>query len=248
MVEHRTSRREADSDRMRRPPTQEEPMAHRLVDIPSLTALPECTSRTTRRPARSRAALGCVVTAALLVAGVGPASAERVRSSDGAGDMTAFTESAEDVTATPAPGHRAGDVTSAVVRHGRRVVTLRFSFAQLRRSHFNALIGTLRTDTTTRHLFVEDAPDGRPRLYMADKRFEPVCARATLRVDYQANTLAVRVPRSCLKRPQWVKVRAISANDTADGSNTFYLDDAFSPTPVEDIEGRAAWSARVERG
>src|SRR5215213_691692 len=77
-----------------------------------------------------------------------------------------------------------------------------------------------------------------------NKRFRPVCGGATLDVDYQANTLAVRVPRTCLKRPDWVRAAAMSANDNGDGSNTYYLDDAFSPSHVNASEGRRTWSAR----
>ena len=99
----------------------------------------------------------------------------------------------------------------------------------------------------TRHFFVEDERDARPRLYVVNRRFRPVCARATMHMDYQANTVAIRVPRTCLKRPDWVKATATSANDKADGSNTFYLDDAFSPTPVEDNEVHRTWSTRVHR-
>ncbi len=222
-------------------------MAHRLVDSHSLKVPRGVEKRAVSRPRRSRAVLGCAVAGGLLAVGVGPASAERVPSSDAAGDMTAFTESSEGDAATPAPHHHAGDVTSVVLRHGRHAVTMKVSFAQLRRSHFNALIGRLRTATMTRHFFVEDERDARPRLYIVNRRFRPVCAGATLHVDYQANTVAIRVPRTCLKRPDWVKATATAANDTGDGSNTFYLDDALSPTPVKETEGHATWSARVNR-
>jgi hypothetical protein len=183
----------------------------------------------------------------LLAVGVGPASADRVEWIDAAGDMTGYTESSEGAGATPAPDHHAGDVTSVVVRHGRHTVTMKVSFAQLRRSHFNAFFGRLRTATVTRHFFVEDERGARPRLYVVNKRFQPACKGATLHVDYQVNTSAIRVPRTCLQRPHWVKATAISANDTSDGSNTYYLDDAFSPSPIEDTEGRGTWSARVHR-
>jgi hypothetical protein len=222
-------------------------MPRRLVDVLSLTSLPGWNPRTIRPSPRSRAVLGCTMATGLLVLGVGPANADRLRWTDAAGDMTGFTESSEGVTATPAPDHHAGDVTSLVVRHGRHAVTMEVSFAQLRRSHFNALIGKLRTDTLARHFFVEDERDARPRLYVVNKRFTPVCGGATLHVDYRANTVSIRVPRRCLKRPDWVKATAMSANDKGDGSNTYYLDDAFSPSPLEDTEGRATWSARVRR-
>jgi len=191
--------------------------------------------------------LGCAVAAGLVVVGAGPASADRAEWTDAAGDMTGITESSDGVDMAPAPDHHAGDVTSIVVRHGRHAVTVKVSFAQLRRSHFNAFVGKLRTDTAARHFYVEDEVDVRPRLYMVNKRFRPVCGGATLDVDYQANTLAVRVPRTCLKRPDWVRAAAMSANDNGDGSNTYYLDDAFSPSPVDASEGRRTWSARVYR-
>jgi hypothetical protein len=195
----------------------------------------------------SRAVLGSAAAAVLLTVAVAPASADRLRVTDARGDMTGVTESSEGVTATPAPDHRAGDVTSIVVRHRRHAVTMKVSFAQLRRSHFNGFFGRLRTDAVSRQFVVEDQRNARPRLYVVNKRFRPVCRSATLHVDYQANTLAIRVPRTCLERPEWVKARAMSANDKADGSNTYYLDDAFSRSPVEGGEGRGAWSARVHR-
>lgn len=195
----------------------------------------------------SRALIAGAAAAGLVAVGVGPASADRVEFADAAGDMAAFTESAEGEATTPAPGHRAGDVTSVVVRHGRRAVKMKVSFTQLRRSHFNAVFGELRTDTAKRHFVVEDERGRRPRLYVVNNRFRPVCGGATVDVDYRANTVAVRLPRTCLKRPDWVRATAMSANDNSGGTNTFYLDDAFSPSPITDLEGRGAWSPRVYR-
>lgn len=190
--------------------------------------------------------LGCAVVAGLLAVGAGPANAERIQRIDPAGDMTGFTESADGVTATPAPSHQAGDITSLIVRHGPRAVTMKVNFAQLHRTHFNAFFGQLRTSTLTRQLFVEDGRGSRPRLSVVNKRFRPVCSGATLHVDYHADTFAIRVPRACLERPDWVKAIAMSANG-ADASNTFYIDDAFTSRPVEDPDGRPTWSRRVHR-
>jgi hypothetical protein len=220
-------------------------MPRRLVDVPSPNLHPRWESRSKRPSPWSRAVLGSAVAAGLLAVGVGPASADRVDSADAAGDMTGFTESSEGVAATPAPDHHAGDVTSVVVRHGRHAVTMKVSFAPLSRSHFNGFFGKVRTDPATRRFFVEDERDARPRLYVVNRRFRPVCGGATLHVDYREDTLAVRLPRTCLKRPDWVRATAMSANDKGDGSNTYYLDDAFNPSPVEDSEGRGTWSARV---
>jgi hypothetical protein len=146
---------------------------------------------------RSRAVLGCAVATVLLAVGVAPANADRLEWTDPAGDMTAVTESSDETTLAPAPGHHAGDFTSAVLRHGRRAVTINFTFAELR-SHFNAFYGKLRAGDVTRHYFVHDEVDARPRLYVLNKRHMPACGEATLDVDYRANTLTIRVPRKCL--------------------------------------------------
>ena len=220
-------------------------MPNQFVGVQASTARPGHKRRGMRRPRGSRAVLACTVTTVLLVAGVGTATAQRVEFSDAAGDMTGFTESSDGVTATAAPDHHAGDITSAVVRHRRHKVTVKLSYAQLRRSHFNAVLGKVRTDTVTRYVFVQDQVDAPPEVHVFNRRFKPVCPGATLHMDYKANTVAIRVPRKCLKRPDWVKAAAISANDKADGSNTYYLDDAFSSTPVEDPEAQGTWSTRV---
>ena len=90
--------------------------------------------RTQRPLPRPRAVLGCAVATVLLAAGVPPANADRLKWTDPAGDMTAFTESSNGLTTVPAPDHHAGDVTSAVLRHGPRTVTINLTFADLRRS------------------------------------------------------------------------------------------------------------------
>ena len=50
----------------------------------------------------------------------------------------------------------------------------------------------------TRHYFVQDAADARPRLYVFNERYVRACGEATVNVDYKADTLAIRVPRKCL--------------------------------------------------
>ncbi len=224
-------------------------MARRLVDVHRRILRPGQRSQTApgrmRHPVRrSRAMTACTVAAGLIALGVGPANADHLKFADASGDMTGITESSEGATGEPAANHDAGDVTVAVIRHGKRAVTVNSSFAQLRRSHFNGFHGKLRTGSVIRYYSVIDDPKAKPVLGVFTKRFKPVCDGATLDVDYKADTLRIRVPRKCLKRPEWVKATMMSANHRA-RSNTYYLDDALTGTPVEDLEDRLTWSGRV---
>lgn len=206
----------------------------------------ECSGK--RLALRSRVLLACAVAVGLGAVSVGPASADHLRSADAAGDMTAITESSGSITYAPAPDHHAGDVTTVVIRHRRHAVIIQAAFGQLRRSHSNGFYGELRTASLTRHFAVSNEPDAKPSLLFVNKQYKPVCAKATFNVDFKANDLRILVPRKCLKRPHWVKMRAMSA-DYKEGSATFtyYVDDAFSPDPVAKGDDHPTWSARVHR-
>ena len=136
----------------------------------------------------------------------------RVVLDDPAGDVWAIGEgeNAERVSAGDVPN---ADVVRAVVRHGRRNVSVRMTFTNLRRvepQHYTAMIITPRQ---LRAVFVSAGPrqwGGRHQL--VNGNFGNVkCPRLRHRIDYDTEQVTTSIPRGCLGRPNWVRVDMTNA-------------------------------------
>lgn len=167
--------------------------------------------------------LGTTVAAAVLAPTA--AQAKTYTSTDTANDVVAVTMPAG--TTTPAADRTEGDIVSSRVRHGSRVVALTMRFQELTAGQTALHWYGIRTGKMTRVVIMEsDAGhlNGRARMFKPNGK--PVTCRIGHAVDYTANTATVRVPRSCLGKPKWVRVAMQEASPL--GDQQAYVDDSRS--------------------
>ena len=140
---------------------------------------------------------------------------------DGAGDV--WTAPVGGDTFTAAPEQRVGDVLRMRVAHRHEAVTVRLVFADLRRAGSAFYELDLRTDKGAASAQVEAGRHhwaGRQHLWAADGN-QLTCAGMTHRIDYDANVVTLRIPRSCLGDPTWVRALNYDRRETA---TTQYVD------------------------
>lgn len=127
---------------------------------------------------------------------------------DGTGDV--WTTPAGGDSATPAPGRRVGDVLRMRVVHRHRAVTVRLTFAELRRRGEWAHEFALRRKTGRMYAQVESTgrhPAGRHHLWQRDGD-RLVCHAMSHAIDYAEDTVTLRIPRICIGVPRWVRLRS----------------------------------------
>ncbi|GAA1139094.1 hypothetical protein GCM10009606_18480 [Nocardioides aquiterrae] len=99
------------------------------------------------------------------------------------------------------------DVTGATVRHGTGAVTATFHFVDLRPGHWQEFSLRVASDQPFRRALVttdRTHPGGRDRLL---NRAEDLLSCPGLRhhVDYDADTVRIRLARECVGDPAWVR-------------------------------------------
>lgn len=109
----------------------------------------------------------------------------------------------------PFPHRRPGvDLLGATVRHGAESIVATLRFADLRTGHWQDFSMRVRSDRPFRRAIVTvdpDHPGGRDRLLdRAEHRL--TCAGLRHHVDYAADTVRIRLPRTCAGGPAWVRV------------------------------------------
>ena len=177
------------------------------------------------------AVLAATVAAAVLAPTA--AQANTYNSTDGTGDVVVVTLPGG--ATTPAADRSEGDIVSSQVKHKARAVILTMHLQQLTAGQTALHWFGIKTGKMTRVvLFQTDAthPAGQAALFkLPAKR---VACHVGHSVDYATHTVSVKVPRSCLGKPKWVRVAMQEASPTGT-SGQVYVDDArnsggFLPT------------------
>lgn len=196
---------------------------------------------------RTRAALALATTATLLLAAVGPAHAAKHVRTDAAGDVVRINQ--ETWAQTAVPHVELGDIRRFVVDHraGNVFVTARFDrLARGRQTHIHGL--QLLTSTSLRRdvsIVVTPQTGWQGRVFFTDRRDnERRCAHLRTRIAWDTNVLRVKVPRSCLGGPEWV--RAGYGYFRITPTDRLFADEAFRSGAVGDV--KPAFGPRVQRG
>ena len=152
--------------------------------------------------------------------------ATSVALTDGTGDVWVIGPGEDDWDPF---GERATiDTVAGTARHRARAVTASLTFLDLRRVQSKDFDVRVRTGAGTYRAIVStdaEHPEGRHRLIDRSES-RVACPGLTHEVDYGADTVRVRVPRTCLGSPPWVRV-ALSAY-------LFRIWDTLSDNPHDD--------------
>ena len=173
----------------------------------------------------------------LLAASAGPASAERLRTSDPVGDMIVTDDLAG--TTRPAPHATDGDIKRVTVRYRVRALSLRVRFVDLRRTGQSLGIkGLIRVKGGAEWPFFAGGGPGdwKGTASLLKPDFQTASCDVRLHIEYDDNVMVLRIPSGCLKKPRWVRLSFGSIH--RDDHGKIYDDEAF--------DGR--WSPRVHRG
>jgi hypothetical protein len=130
-------------------------------------------------------------------------------------------------TTEPAPERTQGDIVSSQVKHKARKVILTMRYQELTPDQVSIHWYGIRTGKMARIAILHATPShpaGKVRLFKPNGK--PVTCQVGHSIDYTANTATVRVPRSCLGNPRWVKVAMQEA--TPISQTEIYVDDSRS--------------------
>lgn len=215
---------------------------HSLIDRFLPTAICRCRGTHRRRSNRTETthmsnllrlagragSLGGLVLLAALLAPGGAASAQSLSWTDGRDDIWKMGRA--DPTFLPAPGETNADIRHVSIRHGAHAVVIRVSLTDLRRTGNDVVVGgTVRTDEgLVRHFQWAWRPTWSGyRLHWANRDGRTVMCDLTHAMSFADNTTYLRIPRSCLNRPRWVRVHLEGATYVG-AIDTVYYDDAHS--------------------
>ena len=173
----------------------------------------------------------------LLAASAGPASAERLRTTDPVGDMIVMDDVAG--STTPASHATDGDIKRVTVRYRVRALSLRVRFVDLRRTGQGLSIkGLIRVKGGAEWPFVAGGGPGQWKgsASLLKPNFQKASCNLRFHIEYDDNVMVLRIPSRCLKKPRWVRLDFGSIH--RDNRGKIYLDDAFD----------GGWSPRAHRG
>jgi hypothetical protein len=167
-----------------------------------------------------------VVAVALLAAwSPGAAVAGRHNDHDALADMWSSPVGALSYTA--APHHVEGDILATRVIHAPRAVLIRIRLRELTpagNGNFHRI--AIKSDRRFRYLSLDALPDHwGGTAQMTGSAGRPVVCAVHHRIDYDRNEIHLKVPRSCLGKPAWVRV---GVRSTVAGALKVYADDAHS--------------------
>ena len=189
-------------------------------------------NRTTQR----RRTIVALVTCALApFVGVSSAEAAEITVADSTGDV-------REGEGRLAPRVSNGDITNVSYDHRAARVVIRAEYVELLRPQSNnsTLIFATRMRTNEgayRVAFtVADAGDPQGATFFGNRRAEVRC-NIDERIDYFGNAIQVRIPRTCLSRPRWIRFTSYHATETAD-RETY-------DNPHDDGVFPSAWTSKV---
>jgi hypothetical protein len=189
-------------------------------------------NRTTQR----RRTIVALVTCALApFVGVSSAEAAEITVTDSTGDV-------REGEGRLAPRVSNGDITNVSYDHRAARVVIRAEYVELLRPQSNnstlVFATRMRTNEGAYRVAFTDADAGEPQgaTFLTNRRGEVRC-NVDERIDYFGNAIQVRIPRTCLSRPQWIRFTSFHATETADRVTYDH--------PHDDGPDPTAWTSRV---
>lgn len=172
----------------------------------------------------------------------GPATAGVLVHRDAVGDVARSPVGSN--LYAPAPTQAHGDIVATRVVHARRAIWIQIRFQELT-DHSNGnfhLIG-IRTPWRSRTIELDALPGHwEGQTTMTDAHGRVVACAVTHRISYDLNRVMLRVPRSCLGTPQWIRV---GIRSTIAGSTFAYTDDARSTGLPSGLPSSLVYGRRI---
>lgn len=203
------------------------------------------------RPIKAGLLATAVLTAVLAPTGV--ASAGTITVDDGTGDVweDIYNQETQTQEYAEAGSQFNVDVVSTVVRHTQYKVIIETSYADLKKQQVTfGTFNRLRFADGPRIVAAVDTFNAwrGASLLAKDGSGEPIkCGNLTHEIDYEANTVVLNIPRTCLGNPGWVEVNSFTAGNEEDPEASAgyrnYLDNALRAGPND-----GGWTARVRKG
>ena len=160
---------------------------------------------------------------AALVSQPAYAGAEVVTRADAIGDVARSPIGSS--AYTPVPTRVEGDITSIRVRHARRTIRIDIRLRDLsttNNGNFHRI--AIKSNRRYRSIAIDAFPTHwAGRLVTTNIHGRTVGCAVSHVIDYTRNVVTVRMPRACLRRPDWVRV---SARTTVAGVKYAFADDA----------------------
>jgi hypothetical protein len=146
---------------------------------------------------------------------------------DGPGDVWTSSDSTVGYELAAQP---AADVLRARVSHGSYAVSIRMVFDDLQRLGIQWLYVQVHTPGVTSWFILETKDGQRQGTAFQDVEGEWVRAPGIDRhIDYASDVVTLRIPRSMLGGPPWVRVRL--RNELGIGGGTFFTDNPMTADP-----------------
>jgi hypothetical protein len=176
--------------------------------------------------------------AAVLLAAA-PASAAKLVIKDATGDVwhdgSSYTEAGTVANA---------DLKKVVVRHTRKVVVLKGTYTDLKKSDdLKWFVMFLRTNEKRRRFALVRTTPAKPQgVHMLTNMSADnlKCAGVTHEIDYALNTITLSLPRTCLSNPRWVQAQGGAVLSESMVADEAYVDDMATTGPEP-----KTWSKRV---
>jgi len=145
---------------------------------------------------------------------------------------------------SPMPTQAHGDIVATRVVHARLAIWIQIRLRELT-DHSNGnfhLIG-IKTPWRARTIRLDAFPGHwEGTISMTDGHGRPVACAVTHRINYDLNRVMLRVPRSCLGAPKWVRV---GIRTTVAGATYAYADDARTAGLPSGLETSLVYGRRV---
>jgi hypothetical protein len=188
--------------------------------------------------ASALAIAGITLTATAVVAG--GASADVDKPAEGPGDVYTYDKGNPD----PHPSTQSTnvDLVRHVVRHGPKMITVRSWYADLRTPTTNETL-ILSTDfkvtggATFNLTATATNDDKHGTASLSDQSSTDICKGLDLTFDYARDTVIMKMPRSCLGTPRWLRY-----------SSSVYLSPHQQQTSFIDDVGDGGFSKRLRKG
>ncbi|CUR59603.1 exported hypothetical protein [metagenome] len=161
-------------------------------------------------------------------------SVRRVR--DARHDVRRVTEREGGEALSPAPSRRHGDITALRVAHAQDAVLTRVRLRSLTRHDrlFGAVVQLRTAEATYSAVVFRLLPTQRFQVSFDGGGLDS-CAGLRYHLDYRRDTVTVRLPRTCLGTPNWVRARAVIDYFGPRGRNDVFYADAAPGSSLDPV-------------